>query len=102
MQVLVILTDDKTTTTESDKKDAEEHAHALSQSSVKLIAVLIGPHAHPQDMDKILQNAEDEIIKSSGLESPKELGRKIVESKLIHLCERTYRFLITIYLFANR
>lgn len=77
----MILTDEKTTTTESDKKDAEEHAHALSQSSVKLVAVLIGAGTHLRDMDKIVENVKDDIVMSSGLESPKELGRKIVESK---------------------
>ena len=60
-------------------KNAKEHVHVLSQSSVKLVSVLIGPHTHPQDMDKIVE--KDNIIMSNGLESPKELGRKIVESK---------------------
>ena len=61
-------------------QNAEEHVHVLSQSSVKLVSVLIGPHTHPQDMDKISVE-KDNIIKSNGLECPKELGRKIVESK---------------------
>ena len=89
LQVLVILTDYETTMTESDKKDAEKHAHDLSKSCVKLVAVLIGPLPHPQQMDKIVQNTE--MIKSSGLESSKVLGSKILGSMivwLIHLCER--------------
>ena len=77
----MILTDSKTV---CDKEAAARHIKDLQSEdsdpgAVRILSVSIGPDAEPQEMEKIGIKRND-IIKSSGLEIPIKLGKKISAS----------------------